>query len=48
MTKKRRTVKDNVRIAMESLATSASDADICKKYSLSPNTFYPWRDKVLT
>ena len=47
MTKKRWTVDDKNKIVMESLATSASTADICKKYGLSPNTFYPWREKFL-
>ena len=47
MTKKRWTVEDKNKIVMESLTTSASTADICKKYGLSPNTFYPWREKFL-
>ena len=32
---------------MESLTTTASTAYICRKYGLSPNTFYPWRKKFL-
>ena len=47
MTKKRWTVEDKTKIVMESLTTSASTVDICRKYGLSPNTFYPWRDKFL-
>ena len=47
MTKKRWTVGDKAKIVIESLTTSASTADICKKYGLSPNTFYPWREKFL-
>ena len=47
MTKKRWTVEDKAKIVMESLTTTASTADICKKYGLSPNTFYPWREKFL-
>ena len=47
MTKKRWTVEDKTKIVMESLITSASTVDICRKYGLSPNTFYPWRDKFL-
>ena len=47
MTKKRWTVEDKAKIVMESLTTSASTVDICKKYGLSPNTFYPWREKFL-
>ena len=40
MTKKRWTVEDKV-IVMESLTMSTSTVDICKKYGLSPNMFYP-------
>ena len=47
MTKKRWTVEDKAKIVMESLTTSTSTVDICKKYGLSPNTFYPWREKFL-
>ena len=47
MTKKRWTVEDKAKIVIESLTTSTSTADICKKYDLSPNTFYPWREKFL-
>lgn len=47
MTKKRWTVEDKVKIVMESLTTTASTADICRKYGLSLNTFYPWREKFL-
>ena len=32
---------------MESLTTTASTADICRKYGFSSNTFYPWREKFL-
>ena len=35
------------KIVMESLTTSTSTVDICKKYGLSPNTFYLWREKFL-
>ena len=47
MTKKRWTVDDKNKIVMESLTTSTTTADVCKKYGLSPNTFYPWREKFL-
>ena len=47
MTKKRWTVEDKAKIVMESLTTSTSTVDICKKYGLPPNTFYPWREKFL-
>ena len=35
MTKKRWTVEDKAKIVMESLTTSTSTVDICKKYGLS-------------
>ena len=38
---------DRAKIVMESLATPTGTVDICKKYGLSPNTFYPWREKFL-
>ena len=47
MTKKLWTAEDKAKIVVESLTTSASTVDICKKYGLSPNTFYPWREKFL-
>ena len=47
MTKKRWTAEDKAKIVIESLTTSAGTVDICKKYGLSPNTFYPWREKFL-
>ena len=47
MTKKRWTVEDKTKIVMESLTTSASTVDICRKYGLLPNTFYPENGKVI-
>ena len=47
MTKKRWAAKDKSRIVMESLTTATPVVDICKKYGLSPNTFYPWREKFI-
>ena len=47
MTKKRWTVEDKAKIVIESLTATASTADICKKYGLSPDTFFPWREKFL-
>ncbi len=44
---KKWTASEKVRIVVESLSTSVSIAEICRKYNLSPNTFYPWKDKFL-
>ena len=47
MTKKRWTVEDEAKIVIESLTTTTSTANICRKYGLSPNPFYPWREEFL-
>ena len=47
MFRKQWTAEDKARIVTESLTTASNTADICKKYDLSPNTFYPWREKFL-
>ena len=46
MTKKRWSA-EKYRIVMEALTTSEETAEICRKHGLSPNTFYPWREKFL-
>lgn len=46
MTKKW-TASEKTRIVMESLTTNISIAELCRKYNLSPNTFYPWKEKFL-
>ena len=47
MTKKRWSAEEKYRIVMEALTTSAETVEICRKHGLSPNTFYPWREKFL-
>ncbi len=44
---KKWTASEKARIVMESLTTNISAAELCRKYNLSPNTFYPWKDKFL-
>ena len=44
---KKWTASEKSRIVMESLTTSISIAELCRKYNLSPNTFYPWKDRFL-
>lgn len=39
--------EDKVRIVLESLNTNISIAELCRKYSLTPTTFYQWREKFL-
>ena len=45
MTKKRWGSK--YRIVMEAPTTSEETAEICRKHGLSPNTFYPRKEKFL-
>ena len=44
---KKWTASEKAGIVIESLTTNISTAELCRKYNLSPNTFYPWKDKVL-
>ncbi len=41
------TPQEKARIVIESLTTNIGTAEICRKYNLSPNTFYPWKEKFL-
>lgn len=41
------TASEKSRIVLESLMTNISTAELCRKYNLSPNTFYPWKEKFL-
>ncbi len=38
---------EKTRIVMESLTTSISVAELCRKHNVSPNTFHPWRERFL-
>jgi transposase-like protein len=39
--------EDKIRIVMESINTSASISELCRKYGVVPNTFYEWKEKFL-
>ncbi len=41
------TPQEKARIVIESLTTNIDTAEICRKYNLSPNTLYPWKEKFL-
>ena len=43
--KSRWTPEDKIRIVMESINTSISIAELCRKYGVVPNTFYQWKEK---
>lgn len=36
-----------IRIVMESITTKVDIPQLCRKHNVSPNTFYPWREKFL-
>ena len=39
--------EDKIRIVMESINTSISMSELCRKYGVVPNTFYQWKEKFL-
>ena len=39
--------EDKIRIVMESINTSASIAELCRKHGVVPNTFYQWKERFL-
>jgi len=45
--KGRWTPEDKIRIVLESLNTNISMSELCRKYNLTPGTFYQWRDKFV-
>jgi transposase len=45
--KSRWTPEDKIRIVLESLNTNISMSELCRKYNLTPGTFYQWREKFV-
>ena len=39
--------EDKIRIVMESINTSISISELCRKHGVVPNTFYEWKEKFL-
>jgi transposase len=39
--------EEKIRIVAESLNTSVSIAELCRKYNVSPGVFYSWREKFI-
>jgi transposase len=39
--------EDKIRIVLESLNTNISMSELCRKYTLTPGTFYQWREKFI-
>ena len=36
---------EKIRIVLDSLNTSISMAELCRKYNVTPNAFYLWKEK---
>ena len=41
------THSEKIRIVLESLNTNISTAELCRKYNISPPTFYQWKEKFI-
>ena len=39
--------EDKIRIVMESINTSISMSELCRKYGVVPTTFYQWKERFL-
>ncbi len=39
--------EDKIRIVMESINTSISISELCRKYGVVPTTFYQWKERFL-
>ena len=47
MVRSKFTHQDKARIILESLNTNISAAELCRKYNISPPTFYQWKEKFV-
>lgn len=47
MVKSKFTPQEKARIVLESLNTNISVAELCRKYNVSPPTFYQWKEKFV-
>lgn len=47
MVRSKFTPQDKARIILESLNTNISAAELCRKYNISPPTFYQWKEKFV-
>jgi transposase len=41
------TPEDKIRIVLESINTNIPMADLCRKYNVSPNAIYDWKEKFM-
>jgi len=44
--KRRYTPQEKEKILLESFDRSITVTDICKKYSIHPNLYYPWKKEL--
>ncbi len=47
MSKKTWSAQDKIEIVMEQFNTNIETAELCRRHSLSPRTFYQWRERFL-
>lgn len=47
MVRSKFTPQEKARIILESLNTNISAAELCRKYNVSPPTFYQWKEKFV-
>jgi transposase len=38
---------EKIRIVLESLNTNISMAELCRRYNVTPNAFYSWKEKFM-
>jgi transposase-like protein len=41
------TLEQKIQVVMESLNTSITTAELCRKHNVTPNTFYDWKEKFV-
>lgn len=41
------TGEEKIRIVLESINTSISQAELCRKYNVNPNVVHDWKEKFL-
>lgn len=47
MVRSKFTPQEKARIILESLNTNISSAELCRKYNISPPTFYQWKERFV-
>jgi transposase-like protein len=47
MTRRHWTPEEKIRIVLESLNTNIGQAELCRKYAVTPALFYHWKEKFI-